>query len=193
MRNLELKTYTFCLIAIFVLFAPSFLYAEKFICGQYQVVVPDEWRKMDYGPSSPFDVFYVADGTFLPVMFNDGPVMVRAWIMSAEGTNLEEATDLTIQGYTQNPDRIFKKGFSHEKENLILKSGEDACIINTRFYRKEKGLNQSRFDLVAFPKGGIKGVVYTISIQYLDSTYEFEEKYELKKQVKRLFYSFRFR
>lgn len=189
-----MKVWSFGLVVFLVLFTPCFFNAETFIYGPYKVDIPDDWQKADFGTGSPFDVYYIADGTFfLPVMFNNGPVMVRAWIMCAEGKNLDEAVELIIQGYTQNPERIFQNGFSHEKEKLKLKSAKEAYIVSTRFFRKVKGLNQSRFDLVAFPKSGQKGVVYTISISYLDSTYEFEKKFDLKNHVRKLFSTFEFR
>jgi hypothetical protein len=175
-----------------VLLAPTFSLSENFRQGSYLVAIPDDWRKFDTRPGAPFHTYYEASGTFLPAAFNDGPVIVTAWIMDAEGSALADARKLTIQGYTQNPNRVFESGFTHEEEKLKLKSGEDAYLINTRFYRKDKGLNQSRFDLLAFSNKKI-GILYTISISYPDPTYQFEKKYQLKEKVKQLFASFEFR
>jgi hypothetical protein len=160
--------------------------------ARYHVDIPSGWRPVDMGPGAPFDQYYEASGTFLPVSFNGGPVIVNAWVMAAEGTDLDEAKRFIVEGYSQNPDRVFPKGFSHEEEKIKLKSGEDAYIINTRFFRTDKQLNQSRFDLIAFPKKG-KGYTYTITVQYPDSSYEFENKYELKKHAKDFYSSFSFR
>ncbi len=180
-----------CISVGLALLMPLFSQGGEFRHDSYAVDIPDGWRRVNF-PGAPFHAWYEASGTVLPPEYNNGPVIVTAWIMNVDVSTLREAKEQAIRGYAANPERVFAKGYTHDEEALKLKSGEDAVLLSTRFYRKDKGLDQSRFDLVAFPKEG-KGIVYTISIQYADPTYQFEKKHRLKDIVRQLYSSFVFR
>mgnify|MGYP007025395596 FL=1 len=78
-----------------------------------------------------------------------------------------------ISGYFENPDRVFQKDKDYTEETLTLADNSEAVLLNTRFYRKSKGLNQSRFDLVTYSKKHKTAYMFTVSIQYVDETYAF--------------------
>jgi hypothetical protein len=157
--------------------------------ADYTFTVPEVFRKMEMG--KPFDYYFEASGTFLPITFNQKPVMVTVWVIKDNAASLEQLKEDTIKGYAENPDRVFPDGFKHELEKITLKSGQPAYLVNTRFFRKSKGLNQSRFDLCTFNNG--HAYVITLSIQYDDPEYEFEAAHKLKGIAKGLFTLFVFK
>ena len=87
--------------------------------------------------------------------------------------NLKDAKESMISGYFENPDRVFQKDKDYTEETLTLADNSEAVLLNTRFYRKSKGLNQSRFDLVTYSKKHKTAYMFTVSIQYVDETYAF--------------------
>jgi hypothetical protein len=128
-----------------------------------------------------------ASGLALPATFNSAPVMVTIFIVKQNGKNLDEIKQNCLNGYRENPDREFPIKFKDGQEKIKLMSGQDAYFLNTRFYRKSKGLNQSRYDLVLFSDKANEGYIYTLSIQYSDNEYKFEADNGLTYFAKKLF------
>jgi hypothetical protein len=136
-----------------------------------------------YGPA----VYFEASGKILPPVYDGAPVIVTVFLDRFPATSLKDAKNEVIAGYGQNSDRAFPAGFTHEEEEFTLNSGQNAHLVNTRFYRKSKGLNQSRYDLVAFLKESQQAFMYTLSIQYRDDSYALEDTLQLKSIAYRLF------
>ena len=152
----------------------------------FRLSVPAAWR--DLGRvSSTLTLYFTADGRILPVMHDGGPVIVRVFLTDFPADSLEDAVTNVIEGYAMNPDRVFPDGFSHQAEPLAMDGAGEATLVNTRFYRKSKGLNQSRFDLVAFSPESRRAFVYTLSVQYADPSYALEKRFQLKNIARKLF------
>jgi hypothetical protein len=81
----------------------------------------------------------------------------------------------------------FPENFSEGQQKIKLASGQDAYILNTRFFRKIKNLNQSRFDLVVYSDKAKQSYLITMSIQYSDPTYGFEEKFHLADFARKVY------
>ena len=158
----------------------------------YEFQVPTVWRnlsKMLGGGQGP-EQYFEASGQGLPVSFNGGPVQVTVFLVKLNDSNLKEAKKGIIDGYFSNPDRVFKNKKDFEEETITLADNSEAVLLNTRFYRKSKGLNQSRYDLVTYSKEHQTAYMFTVSIQYVDDTYAFETDRDLKEYVKKLYETF---
>ncbi len=153
----------------------------------YRLSVPAAWRPMTF---PELEAFYEASGTVLPVVYNGGPVIVTVFLEQFPAKSLEAVKEDLLAGYTDNPGRLFPKGFRHGQEPFVLRNGTRAYLLSTRFYRKSKGLEQSGYDLAAFSEKGRQGFMYALSVQYADESYEFEKMYELKRLAKTLFTHF---
>lgn len=156
----------------------------------YKFSVPESWMEIQTVAGTNPEQQFEASGKFLPITYNNAPVIVSIFIVKMEADNLKEAKEKTVKGYRLNTDREFAKGFSHEEKTIKLKSGEKAYLLNTRFYRKSKELNQSRYDLVVYSPKAKCAYFYTLSVQYDDAEYKFEQKYKLKEIAKKLYESF---
>ncbi|NRT14663.1 hypothetical protein HNP99_001007 [Flavobacterium sp. 28A] len=152
----------------------------------YEFKVPYKWRQMPAGGKGP-EQLLEANGLALPVSFNGSPVMVTIFFVKQDGKNLDDCKDKCLSGYRANPDREFPKKFKDGQEKIKLASGQDAYFLNTRFYRKSKGLNQSRFDLVVYSDKAQSGYIYTLSIQYSDNDYKFEADNKLADFAKQIY------
>ena len=158
----------------------------------FHLSVPAAWR--DLGRvSGTVTLYFEASGRILPVTHDGGPVIVTVFLTDFPAASLEDATTDVIEGYAMNPDRVFPDGFSHEAEPLAVDGAGEAALVNTRFYRKSKGLNQSRFDLVAFSPASRRAFLYTLSVQYADPSYALEERFQMKSIARKLFGYFQLR
>lgn len=54
-----------------------------------------------------------------------------------------------------------------------------------------KELHQSRYDPIAYSPKAKGAYLYTVSVQYYDAGYQFEQKYKPKEWAKKLFEGFR--
>jgi hypothetical protein len=158
----------------------------------YTLSVPSDWRVID-GSSVGIIHYYEASGLVFPISFKGNPVIIVISFVKMDEKGIEEIKESIQNGYSKNTDRVFPGNFKYETTETWLQSGEKAYIINTRFYRKSKFLNQSRFDLGVFSDKYNIGYMYTISIQYSDDTYQFENFYHLKEFAVRLFSYFSFK
>jgi hypothetical protein len=155
----------------------------------YSFYVPQKWRDMDMTMYKMLH-YYEASGLAFPLTYNgNNPVIVILTMVKMKQDNLEDIKKEISEGYSENPDRVFPDNFKFEIEEFTLGSSEKAYLINTRFYRKSKGLQQSRFDLAIYSGKAKLGYMFTISIQYSDETYHFENDFRLKDFSKK-FYSY---
>ncbi len=158
----------------------------------FRLSAPSAWRDFDT-TGSPLILFFEASGRILPVKRDGAPVIVTVFLESFPAKSLEAGKADVVTGYRQSPDRVFPRGFTHGEERITLKSGQVAYLVNTRFYRKSKGLNQSRFDLIAFSPKSRRIFMYTLSVQYADRSYGLEKSFQLKSIAHKLFGYFQLR
>ncbi|WP_207432580.1 hypothetical protein [Sabulibacter ruber] len=152
----------------------------------YEIKFPSKWRYIPTGGQGP-EQLIEASGQALPAIMNGSPVMITIFFVKQDGRNLEDCKDKCLNGYRSKPDREFPEQFIDGQEKITLAQGEEAYLLNTRFYRKSKGLNQSRFDLVVYSDKAKAGYIYTVSVQYADNEYRFEEENNLAGFAKRLY------
>ena len=162
----------------------------------YEFQVPTSWRnygKMMSGGNGP-EQFFEASGKGLPVSFNGGPVKISIFLVKLDNEkNLKDAKKSTLNGYFENPDRVFEKKKDITEQNFTLSDKSEAIILNTRFYRTSKGLNQSRYDLITYSEEHKTAYMFTVSIQYIDKTYAFENDNNLVDYSKKLYETYKWK
>ena len=152
----------------------------------YYLVVPANWLNIG-GVGNNVDQNFDGTGMFFSDSFNTAPVLVGLFVMTESANSLTEAKDKCLKGYRSNPGREFPQSFKEGQEKITLVSGQPAWILNTRFYREAKQLNQSRFDLVVYSEKAKQGYLITVSVQYKDDSYAFEKDNRLMEFAKRIF------
>jgi hypothetical protein len=156
----------------------------------YSLKVPSEW--LDLGKLGTLvDQSFDATSLYFVDSFNNAPIIAGLFVMNAPSDNLEDAKTRCLKGYKENPDRVFPEGFIEGQQKMLLESGEEAYLLNTRFYRPTKQLNQSRFDLVVYSAKAKQSFLVTVSIQYKDDTYLFENTNHLSDFAKKLYSYFK--
>lgn len=155
----------------------------------YQLQVPNNW--LDLGSVGDLVAnSYDATTHYFPDSFNTAPILVGVFVMNQPATNLEEAKQRCLDGYKTNPDRVFPENFTEGQKKVKLTTGQDAYLINTRFYRKTKNLNQSRYDLVVYSEKSKQAYLLTVSVQYNDPSYDFEKDFRLTEFASKIYSHF---
>ena len=162
----------------------------------YEFQVPTSWRsygKMMNGENSP-EQFFEASGKGLPISFNGGPIKISIFLVKLDkAKNLKDAKESTISGYFENPDRIFENENNYSEKTFDISDNSESILLNTRFYRTSKGLNQSRYDLITYSKEHKTAYMLTVSFQYIDKSYEFEADNNLIGYAENLYNTFKWK
>ncbi|MBI6118371.1 hypothetical protein [Salegentibacter maritimus] len=162
----------------------------------YEFQVPTSWRnygKMMNGKNGP-EQFFEASGKGLPISFNGGPIKISIFLVKLDkAKNLKDAKESTINGYFENPDRIFENEDNYSEKPFELSDSSESILLNTRFYRTSKRLNQSRYDLITYSKEHKTAYMFTVSFQYIDKTYEFETDKNLIDYAEKLYKTFKWK
>ena len=151
----------------------------------YEFKVPYKWRQMS--AIGDQEEYIDADGLMLPATFNGSPVIVTVFVFKQEATSVEDAKNKRIEKSVKNRDREFADNIKYNVEKIKLSSGQDAYFLSTRFHRKSKHLNQSRFSLVVYSEKSKMGYSYTLAVEYNDSSYKFETDNNLSEFAKKLY------
>ena len=162
----------------------------------YEFQVPTSWRnygKMMNGKNGP-EQFFEASGKGLPISFNGGPIKISVFLVKLDkAKNLKDAKESTLSGYFENPDRIFEEENNYSEKIFELSDNSESTLLNTRFYRTSKGLNQSRYDLITYSKAHKTAYMFTVSFQYIDKSYEFETDNNLIEYAEKLYKTFKWK
>lgn len=153
----------------------------------YQLKIPYNWREIPPREGRQTELMFEGSGLVFPSSFNGYPVILTIFMVKQEASDLEDCKNKCLRAYRANQDREFPADFNDGELKIKLQSGQEAYILNTHFFRKTKGLNQSRFDLILYSNKAQCGYMYTISVQYADKQYKFESDNNLSEFAKQLY------
>ncbi len=163
--------------------------------NELKIEVPESWLFLPLVTNEKIPFYFQGRATDYPVIVNGNNVFVTILVTKLNGY-FDDLTDVIndIQdGYITNSDRVFPEGPTSHVEPFTIKSGEVAGLVSTRFYRKSKGLNQSRFDLALYNEKTKNAYMYTLVVLYGDETYQLEETLKIRDYAKRIYSRFSFK
>jgi hypothetical protein len=147
---------------------------QEVATSDYIFYVPGQWKKIQQIDASSKDRKFEFTGVGLPSEFNHIPVTATLTLRKYECPDVTRAEDYIVSEITSSPDRTTEPGCNYQTDTLKILSGEKAILLSTRFYRRTKITNYSRFDLIAYSKKRKAAYMFTIVFQYRDPTYAFE-------------------
>lgn len=148
--------------------------------------IPKNWLELGQ-LGNIVEVAFDASGLYFPEEFNNNPILAGVFILNWKGNSLEEVKNNVIQDNRTNPDRVFDETYKDSVYDYTLEDSTKAYILHTRFFRKSKQLNQSRYELILFSDKYKKGYSVMLSVQYADPTYKFEIDNSIKTFAARIF------
>lgn len=168
--------------------APPFDSLKTVSSVNYTLQIPYTWHELTaVSFKGLIKVFDGSANAALPVTFNSRPVLVYAFILQKEAKSLDEAVQSCIDERVYMPQKVFDPAFAGKKEYVTLANGYSAYILHTRFYRETNAMYQSQYDLILYSEELKQSFCYTVSVQYSDSTYAFEDNYHLETFARSLF------
>jgi hypothetical protein len=162
---------------------------QEVATSDYVFYVPKQWKNIPQIDISSKDKKFDFTGVSLPTEFNHVPVTATLTLRKYECQKLSAAQDYIISELTSYPDRVTEPGCNYETDSVKILSGEKATLYSTRFLRRTKIFNYSRYDLIAYSKKRKAAYMFTVLIQYRDPTYAFEADNKLEQYVLNVFES----
>jgi len=155
--------------------------------SDYVFLVPDKWKNIPGIDISSKDRKFEFKGVGLPTEYKYAPVMATCILRKYECNSIKTAEDYIITEFTSYPDRVTQPGRNYETDSMKILSGETATLYSSRYLRRNKMSNFSRFDLIVYSEKRKAAYMFTITFQYRDPTYAFETENKLRQYAMQFF------
>jgi hypothetical protein len=154
--------------------------------NEYLFRVPEQWKNIPQIENAPIDQKFEFTNVGLPLKVNDAPLTAFLILRKMNCDSIEQGVNFIINEFTGYADRVNQAGETYEKDTITISSGEKAILIHSRFYRRSKVSNFTRYDLVAYSPKRKAAYMLTITYQYKDATYRIEADLKLRQYAVRI-------
>lgn len=156
--------------------------------NEYKFSVPEKWTafsQIENGPQlQKLDFTDVA----LPHVVNNAPLTATCLFRKIVCDSLRAAESFATTEFLSYPDRVTTAGEpDYKTDTLVIQSGETGTLFHTRYYRRSKVSNFTRYDLVVYSTKRQAAFWFTITYQYKDPNYLVETDLKLKQYALRIF------
>ena len=154
--------------------------------NEYTFRIPEAWKKIPQAESVAIDEKFEFTSVGLPFKINDAPLTAFLILRKLPCDSIQIGETFTVSEFLGYPDRVTQAGENYQKEALTIASGETASLFHSRYYRRSKVSNFSRYDLVAYSEKRKAAYMLTITYQYKDPTYMAEADYQFRQYAVRV-------
>lgn len=156
---------------------------KKIEDNRFVAEIPQDWKVVTIANASEYSHKYEFTGIGIKPMVLQSPVTAFLTIKKATQTDVKAILEEELKDFNTFYDKVQEANYSVDSSTVKLKTGEDGFYLHTRFYRRSKASNYSRFYLVAQNKKTNDYYVFAYWFQYKDPTYDIERNNRLKEYV----------
>jgi|GEM_PF-1074751 hypothetical protein len=160
---------------------------KKVETSDYVFLVPGAWKNIPEIDISSKNRKFDFSGVGIPPEYRHEPVTATCNLRKYECKSIRTAEDYITSEITSYPDRVTPPGHNYDTESLTILSGEKATLYSSRYLRRNKKSNFSRFDLIVYSEKRKAAYMFTIAFQYRDPTYAFDTDNKLKQYAVQFF------
>ena len=188
--------YSLCLITLFTFgqYNPAIwnsqLRAES---NKYVLSLPDGWKKVSLPEGALFDFKYDFTGVGIPAFFAGTPLLANFTISRLTGNKYQEAMAQVESEFTNLGDRVAEPGYNYDTTTATIKTGETGTVLHTRYYRRSKVSNYSKYHLIVYSAKYDETFILSLNFQYKDATYDVERSAHFAEYATQVFGHFEFR
>ena len=166
---------------LLLLLVSVFLATHAFGNNLYTFEADKNWRKVEFNDKNLYELYEVS-GILLKPFYNNGPLIVTIFIFNmGKAKDLDEATS------------IWKDTFYNDKDRKYYNQSPLGATIDAKwglishFYRKSKGLYQTRYEFISISPKTNDIINLTISIQHNDSSFNLVKELGLNNMADYVF------
>ena len=161
--------------------------------NKYIINMPDGWRKVDIANTSGFDYKYDFSGVGIPATLGGAPVYANFTIARMSGNKHSQAMDQVINDFAVFYDRVTEPGYNYDTTTVTIKSGQIGTMLHTRYYRRSKVSNYSKYYLILYSPKTDETYILTLNFQYKDANYDIERSAHFTDYATQVFGHFELR
>jgi hypothetical protein len=158
--------------------------------NNYIISIPQGWKETLITANSGMEHKFELTGIGIVGTVQSAPMNAFFSISKVEGLDNKVALENVLQDFTVFYDRVTEAGANYDTASLAVKSGEVGTYLHTRYYRRSKVSNYSRYYLVVpYPKLNATFIL-SFLFQYKDATYDIERSGRFKSYAEKVFSTF---
>jgi hypothetical protein len=161
--------------------------------NKYIITIPDAWKKVTITEGTGVDYKFDFSGVGIPATVNSAPLYANFTIARIKGNNIQQASDQAVADFSGFYDRVTEPNYNYDTTTATIKSGETGKVIHTRYYRRSKVSNYSKFYYIIYNAKADETYLLNFNFQYKDAMYDIERTGRFKDYTAEIFSHFEFR
>ncbi len=161
--------------------------------NQFRSEIPQSWKEVKLANTAEFLFKYELTGIGMPGIFNSSPVTAFYTIQESSKDSLTTIIEEQLADFLVLSDKVQEPNYVYDTAGIAIKSGQIGTIVHTRYYRRSKASNYSRYIMIVENPKTQKYFVATFWFQYKSPLYDIERALFFKEYAYRAFSRFMFR
>jgi hypothetical protein len=161
--------------------------------NKYILNLPDQWKKVPLAEGSGTDFKFDFTGVGIPATVGGSPLYGNFTISRMAGNRHGAAMDQIMTDFSGFYDRVTEPGYNYDTTTAPIKTGETGTVLHTRYYRRSKVSNYSKYYMVVYSPKSDETYVLTLNFQYKDPSYDIERTGHFTEYAMQVFGHFEFR
>lgn len=166
---------------------------QKVEDNKYIINIPDTWKRVTIAEGSGIDFKFDLTGAGIPATVNGSPMYGFYTVSRMSGKKEKEAMDQVILEFASFYDRVTEPSYNYDTSNATIQSGQTGVVLHTRYYRRSKVSNYSRFYMVFYSPKTDETYILALNFQYKDPSYDVERTSDLREYAREIFAHFELR
>jgi hypothetical protein len=161
--------------------------------NKYILNLPDQWKKVTITDGAGLDYKFDFSGIGIPAMVGPSPLYANFTISHMKGYKKPQAMDQVLTDFSSYYDRVTEPGYNYDTTSVDIKSGQSGLVLHSRYYRRSKVSNYSKYYLIIYSSKYDETYILTLNFQYKDATYDIERSAQFSSYAMQVFKHFEFR
>jgi len=194
LRIIPFFSFIFCLNVAMAQQDTSVWNSTKYIeHNELRSEIPQAWKEVKLTDNAESIFKFELTGIGIQGMFNSSPVTAFYTIQETQKNTVPEIIEEKLADFLVLIDKVQEPGYVYDSSSITIKSGEGATYVHTRYYRRNKASNYSRYMMIVQNPKTQKYFVATFWFQYKSPLYDIERALFFKEYAERAFSRFMFR
>ncbi|MBS1624337.1 MAG: hypothetical protein JST83_09980 [Bacteroidetes bacterium] len=166
---------------------------QKVEANKYIINIPDGYKRVSIPEGSGTDFKFDLTGVGLPATVNGAPMYASYTVSHLSGHKEAQALEQCQLEFSSFYDRVTEPGYNYDTATATIQTGQSGILLHTRYYRRSKVSNYSRYFLIVYADKTDETYVLSLTFQYKDPAYDIERSAALDEYARKVFAHFELR
>lgn len=143
--------------------------------------IPSSWKNVALPPAAEYSHKFELSGIGIKPIVLETPLVAFLSIKKSTQLEINAIIDEELKDFNNFSDKVQEANYKFDTTSIKSKTGEIGLFYHTRFYRRSKASNYSRYYyFVKHPKTN-EYYILSFTYQYKDPTYDIERSNKFKE------------